>query len=199
MLVVDTEEDEVINCAKDPRVGLQLTRYHSWPRIREQSVGEHSAQVMRILLTVWPDAPRHLLVYALYHDIGEMAGDVQYPFKSQDPLLKVRMDEAERQVTTGMNEEFPNSIPNVLLSPFERAVFKLCEYVEMWEWGLHEMNLGNQYGRTVSMRMSTAKSAQYEAILSGEVPAEEDERDAWPALASNIKRYIERRLTWEKQ
>lgn len=144
----------MIDPTYDPRVVGQLTRYHSWPRLHDQSNGEHSWQVARILLTVWPDCPRKLLVHAVTHDMGEMAGDVQYPFKKKVPGLKAKMDEAERGVRDEMGRRWGvgNGIMNVVLSEYEERVFKCCEYIEMWEYGLHEVNRGNQYGQTIADR-----------------------------------------------
>ena len=180
----------MINCAEDPRVALQLTRYHSWPRLRDQSNGEHSAQIMRILLTVWPDCPRRMLVHAVTHDMGEMAGDVQYPYKLNNPALKSIMDQLEGSVIERMGETI-GVPPEVNLSPYEQRVFKLCEFVEMFEYGLHEMGLGNKYGRIIAMRCLTAASEIMETMME----TNRGETDVRPA----VKRYVDRRQAWESQ
>ncbi|HUD11471.1 MAG TPA: YfbR-like 5'-deoxynucleotidase [Candidatus Saccharimonadia bacterium] len=140
----------------DPRRALQVTRYHTWPRLREQSVGEHTAQVMRIMLAIYPSASVKLLTYALFHDIGEVAvGDVPYPAKNQDATIQAAFDAAELQAHIGMVERFVLPAP-IDISPLEKLIFKLAEYIEMWEWGLHETNLGNRYAVLVSKRMYDA-------------------------------------------
>lgn len=172
----------------DPRVAGQITRYHTWPKTREQSVGEHSWQIMRILLTLWPTAPRRLLVHAVLHDVGEMAGDVPWPGKKNDPVLKERHDAAERVVHENMSREWCLP-PAVVLGDYEHGVFKLCEYIEMWEWGLHEQNLGNRYGAVVALRMLMAASV----IVDRLEPPSGDYPDLRPA----VRRYVERRKMHE--
>lgn len=180
----------MINCSEDPRVALQLTRYHAWPRIRDQSNGEHSCQILRILLTVWPDCPRRMLVHAVTHDMGEMAGDIQYPYKEKFPDLRHTIELVETDVKSVMSTTI-GMPPVAVLTTYERAVFKLCEWIEVWEHGLHEMGLGNRYARIVAMRGITAASQLMEEIegLRGDAP------DIRPA----IKRYVDRRTEWENQ
>lgn len=178
----------MINCSEDPRVALQLTRYHSWPRIRDQSNGEHSCQILRILLTVWPDCPRRMLVHAVTHDMGEMAGDIQHPYKQKYPALKPMMDGIEADVKGVMGRGL-GMPPMCALSRYEQDVFKICEYVEMWEYGLHEMGLGNQYAKIVAMRCILAASEIVESLQP------EGGYDPRPA----IKRYVDKRTEWENQ
>lgn len=172
----------------DPRIALQVTRYHTWPHVQDQSVGEHSAQVMRILLTVWPHAPRRLLIHCLLHDVGEMAGDVPYPGKKNNPALKQAMDALEDEYHGQMTERWDLPGP-VALPEYEERVFKLCEYVEMWEYGLQEQNLGNRYAAVIAMRMLLAASA----LLEWLVPPSGDYPDLRPA----VRRYVERRREHE--
>jgi hypothetical protein len=67
----------------------------------------------------------------------------------------------------------------------------LVEYVEMYEWGLHETNLGNQYGRIVAQRC---------ILAAGQI---QHELERWykdidtVTRLNNVKKYIERRLAWE--
>jgi len=141
---------------QDPRWAGQVTRYHTWPRIREQSVGEHSWQVMRILLAIWPDAPRHMLLHCLTHDVGEMvSGDPPYPVKKNNPVLKEEMDRIERDAHLSMciPWSFP---PPSSLTENEYKIFKLCEFIEMWEWAIFEMDLGNSHAELVKDRCRKA-------------------------------------------
>ena len=141
-----------------PRRAGQVTRYHTWPRIKDQNVGEHTWQVMRILLMIWPDAPRWLIVHAMFHDLGEVgAGDMPYPAKQSSPQLKRSMDNLEATVVEIMsrnwNFNFIDPTLNDSIPATDLKIFKLCELVEMWEWGLSEHNLGNKYATVVSQRV----------------------------------------------
>jgi hypothetical protein len=178
----------MINLSEDPRAALELTRYHSWRRLRDQSVGEHSCQIMRILLTVWPDCPRRMLVYAVTHDMGEMAGDIQYPYKLKYPELKPLMDRVEKDVV-GVMRDGLGAPPAVMLSKYELDVFKIVEFVEMFEYGLSEQGMGNQYARIISSRCILAASELMGRLEPG------DALDIRPA----IKRYVDARAEWEGQ
>jgi hypothetical protein len=180
----------VMNVAEDPRAGLELTRYHSWTRIRDQSTGEHSCQIMRILLTVWPDCPRRMLVHAVTHDMCEMAGDFQYPYKRVVAGLKEASDRAEHYVNSQMSDAF-GVPPATALSDYEHHVFKLVEFLEMWEHGLREMNMGNRYARIIASRCILQASGMLEEMseMRGDAP------DIRPA----IQRYVTTRTKWEMQ
>jgi 5'-deoxynucleotidase YfbR-like HD superfamily hydrolase len=148
----------------DPRWAMQVTRYHTWPRLREQSVGEHSMQVMRILLAIWPKAPRELLIHCMVHDIGEVwSGDPPYPVKAQNPDMKEACDRVEGEAHIAMC--LPWGVPPpAVLSQEERAVFKLAEFIEMMEWGLYEAALGNTMARLVVTRCREASGRLMEQV-----------------------------------
>lgn len=160
----------IVDIEKDPRHGLQVQRYHTWRTIQDQSVGEHSAQIMRILLAVCPDAPRHLIIHCLLHDIGEMAGDLPWPVKKDDPVLKERMTVNELRVHRQMSEKHMLP-PPVRLTEEEQQLFKFCEYLEMWEHCVQERNMGNRYATIMHTRMLLAAST-----LMGRLPEEIQKR-----------------------
>jgi hypothetical protein len=136
----------------DPRRAGRITRYHTWPRIQQQSNGEHSWQLQRILLAIWPDVPREILVHAITHDIGEIAtGDLPFPAKARDPELKKKIDEAERSAHLRMC--LPWTLPGPSkLSEEETATFKYAEFIEMWEWALDDYDMGNRNAELVRQR-----------------------------------------------
>lgn len=135
----------------DPRSAGKVTRFHTWERLRDQSVGEHSWQVMRILLAIWPEVPRTILVHTMYHDVGErVTGDMPYPVKAERPILKNIMDRMEEDALLQME---PWGVrPTGSLSPLERAAFKLAEFIEMWEYALDELSLGNRNCALIARR-----------------------------------------------
>jgi 5'-deoxynucleotidase YfbR-like HD superfamily hydrolase len=135
------------NLVDDPRAAGEVRRYSTWRTIRQQNVAEHTWQVLRILLTIWPAAPRNVIIHAVVHDMGEMSGDIQYPFKNMFPELRAGADKAENYVQNRQR-----------ISVFERAVFKLCDNLEMLEFGMVEVNMGNKYGRIIMDRMQHATS-----------------------------------------
>ena len=157
-----------MNLVEDPRAVGEARRYHTWAIHRDQSVGEHTWQVMRILLTVWPLAPRNVIVHALMHDGGEMSGDIQYPFKRLFPELRAGADKAEDYVRNLQRKSLgaPEAKP---LSVFEKLVFKACDNLEMWEMGMREVNMGNNYAKIICTRMMRAlvkKSPSVRSLVS---------------------------------
>jgi hypothetical protein len=140
-----------LDMSYDPRAALEITRYHTWRTIRRQSNGEHSCQVMRIMLTIWPSVPRTVLFYAVFHDIGEVVGDIPYPFKRNVPELADGYKKAERQAILTMRNDWEMpGLPNLSLD--EEAFFKMCEFIEMMEFGMSEVRMGNLYAKLIVTR-----------------------------------------------
>lgn len=148
----------------DPRRSGRITRYHTWPRIQQQSVGEHSWQLLRILLAIWPDVPREVMVHAVTHDVGEIAtGDLPFPAKARDPELKKKIDDAER--STHLRMSMPWSLPAPqALPPESLRIFKYAEYIEMWEWALDDLDMGNQNAELVRQRCLEALTKMQEDL-----------------------------------
>lgn len=153
----------MIDILYDARAGGDVERYHTWRTAQRQTCAHHMWNVARILLSVWPDAPRKLVVEALFHDAGEMCGDVPYPFKRDDPVLKERMDAAELRVRDSMSRTW--GLPDQMaLSDYEHMILKICDYLEMWEFGITEVNLGNKYAEIVVSRTWEAVNELYSGM-----------------------------------
>jgi 5'-deoxynucleotidase YfbR-like HD superfamily hydrolase len=178
----------------DPRAAGEIRRYHTWAIHNEQSVGEHTWQVMRIILTVWPSCPRHVLVYTVKHDMGEMAGDIPYPFKIRVPELRAGMDKAENMVDKLQREGLGAPLLKHPLTPFERLAFKLCENLEMWEHGWREYNMGNRYALLITERMQAAVATNIE--LLEEMKENKEYRDH-AGLLPAVKLYMRLRTQME--
>lgn len=172
----------MINITHDPRVALEIRRFHTWRCLREQTVGEHSCQIQRIMLTIWPECTRRLLTYAVLHDIDEMVGDLPYPVKHDNPGLRREYDAATAKWRAISEERF-GLPPLPVLSQSEEAFFKLCEFLEMWEYGLSEQRMGNEYATMVVERCILRASTMMTAMP----------RDIQPA----IKRYVDNRVKQE--
>lgn len=167
----------------DPRRSGQVKRYHVWPHIHDQSCGEHCWQLMRILLAIWPEAPREVLIHIMVHDIGEtVAGDLPYPVKADNKDLKAIMDRLENDGHLAMC--LPWSLPPPQrLGDEEKNIVKLAEYLEMAEWGMYEIELGNSHDSLVVRRC-------LEAAAKMAVPE-------WCRKAAEA--YTERRSVWHNK
>ncbi len=181
----------------DPRHGLQVRRYHTWRTHQVQSTGEHSAQVMRVMLTLWPECPRNMIVHALFHDVGEMAGDLPWPVKKNDPVLKERMDHAETKVHLQMSSAWGVPRP-VQLTEWEANFFKMCESLEMWEFSLTERNMGNRYATIMATRMLLQASTRL-GILEQYQPTSAHFGTVCKQIVAATKRYVELRKEQEDE
>lgn len=170
----------------DPRSAGKVTRYHTWERLREQSVGEHTWQLLRIILAMHPSASRELLVYTMFHDVGErVTGDVPFPVKREHPEIKAAFDRMEHEATLQMATRW-GAVAGVVLADEEHNLLKLAEFVEMMEWGLDEMALGNKNAELVYRRCY----AQAARMLGEPLPS---------GVQQWAERYIMRRLNHERK
>ena len=168
----------------DPRRAGQVKRYHTWPYLREQSVGEHCWNVARLLLAFWPECPRPILLHALFHDMGEvLVGDPPYPTKSMNPEMKKFFDEAEDSAHLHMCIPWALPKPVKLEGDFNKDVFKLADYADMWEFSLDEIALGN-HNCTLVRERTEALLAEY--LKKQNIPVE---------IRLAAARYIERRAS----
>ena len=139
----------------DPRFAGALIRYHTWPTLRKQSNAEHMWNVARILLAVFPEVSRSLLDRALFHDIGEIrTGDLPYPIKADNPVLKSEVNRLEAEQLAFYHEVW--GVPNLTASAGYGPglwLLKMCDMIEMMEFATEECNLGNMYAAIIVNRV----------------------------------------------
>lgn len=167
----------------------RVLRYHTWPHIKEQSIAEHSWQLLRILLVIWPTAPAHVMSYVVRHDVGELTtGDAPFPVKKDNLVLAVEMNRIEEQgLQLQIEGGFLADSPDI--NAQEKWAVKLAEFIEMWEWALEELMLGNQFARLVAQR---CESAVWERI--GSKTALDDFQ---LAIAKKANTYVrKRKILW---
>lgn len=141
----------MLDLRTDARMAGRVIRYHTWPHIRQQTVGEHSWQVLRILLSLWPECPAHVVRHAVMHDVGELrVGDPPYPVKADNPVLQREMDRLEQSAVDEIASTWDLPVPG--LEGDDKWIFKLAEFIEMWEWGLEESLMGNKFADLVAFR-----------------------------------------------
>ncbi len=137
----------------DPRRAGGVKRYHAQTHIVTQTVAEHTWQLLRIATTIWPEIPRHVMLYIQYHDIAEgCTGDLPYTTKLKSAVIKENMDLLETGALREMNKlwDLPG-LPKI--TDEERRFVKACEYVEFAEYSWNERNLGNKYIQVVLDRV----------------------------------------------
>lgn len=183
-----------MNLAEDPRAAGEARRYHTWAVHKDQTIGLHTWQILRILLTIWPNAPRNVLVYGLMHDGGEMSGDIQYPFKLLFTELDAGSIKAENYVRELQRKGIGAPPETHPLSPFEKQVFKCCDNLDMWEFGLREVNMGNLYAGIIVSRMAAAVAGNLNNL---EGMKETQQYQHNPDLIPAIHRYMKKRQELE--
>jgi hypothetical protein len=136
----------------DLRRAGEVTRYHTWPTLRQQSIAEHTWQLLRIYLTIFGPPSPEVTTYIMFHDCGEIAvGDAPYPSKAQDRDFKDAHNRLEDKALEA-SLKFWSAPVMPALGPYLLKKIKLCEYIEMAEEGLHEYMLGSRYGWITAQR-----------------------------------------------
>lgn len=129
---------------RDTRVAGEVERYHTWKKIHTQTNGEHTWQVMRLLVMIFGTPRAEVLVYAIKHDMAEIkVGDPPYPIKAHNPVLKAEMDRLEGLHFETVGIELPE------LTPDEKVLFKFCDLLDCVEYARSELLMGNQYMRGI--------------------------------------------------
>jgi hypothetical protein len=94
-------------------------------------------------------APVTAILFAQFHDTPEVAtGDPPYPIKAENPLLKSEHDRLEVEAATAMG-----IADHLRVDEHWRRRVKLCDVIEMWEFGLDEMMLGSHFAEPIVGRM----------------------------------------------
>lgn len=129
----------------DTRMAGAVVRYHTWPTHQQQTVADHCWNIQRIFLELWPhELSPKMVKFIVYHDAAELVtGDLPFPIKFRYPALRPILDEAERDITQKMGVMLPE------LTEDEKLRFKICEYIEMMEFGMVEVLMGNRYGAPI--------------------------------------------------
>lgn len=131
------DHDDIV---KNSRFAGNVQRYHTWPTINQQSVAEHTWQMLRIWFHMWGPPPPDVTVVIVFHDAGEvLAGDRPFMAKRRSPELKAILDKLEDEAV----EEMGGPKAGLRLTPYDTLRIKFCDWLEMMEFGLVEMAMGN--------------------------------------------------------
>lgn len=85
------------------REAANVQRTHCSPSLRDHSVGKHSFNMVTMLLILWPEAPRHLIVACVKHDIPERTtGDMPHPAKKAGIQNNEAQEHAEQTINVGL-------------------------------------------------------------------------------------------------
>jgi len=126
-------------------MAARLKRYHAWPVLHQQTVGEHCARVANIYCEIFGMPSANVFYYMLNHDAGELlAGDVPFGGKDHVKELRAAIQEAEEIGRTLLKIDLPR------LSLDEQSKVKIADLLEMYEFGCLEELMGNRLAAPVT-------------------------------------------------
>jgi 5'-deoxynucleotidase YfbR-like HD superfamily hydrolase len=130
---------------KDPLMAGMVERYHTWPTLRRESVGEHSHAMIIIYVHLFGIPRPQVMWYITTHDLPELhTGDLPFPVKAKYPELGAAMKLPEYDASQAMR-----LLPAVDISQHEMDRVKICDLLQMHRFGMREMHMGNQYAEPI--------------------------------------------------
>ena len=115
-----------------------VKRYHTCRMARQQDLAAHTHGVAMLVLQVFPECSKNLLVATLHHDLPELVtGDIPAPTKRGSVVLTLELERME-QGTAPLYVDMG-------LSPFEECVLKWCDTFELVLFCMEDLLMGNVY------------------------------------------------------
>jgi 5'-deoxynucleotidase YfbR-like HD superfamily hydrolase len=130
-------------------------RYHTAPRLNDQTVSAHAWGVLAIVLHLEPDPSLALIKAALFHDAAEsVTGDLPATFKWAAPEIASLIEKAEARILMDMGVEYD-------LTEKEAAVLKVADLGELVLHCTKEVMMGNLYASAIVVRGLDALEPYY--------------------------------------
>lgn len=130
----------------------RLRRYNTWAVHHEQTVGEHCWQVARIYEAIFGPASGAVERFIRHHDTAELiVGDPPFPIKKDNPDLKEIYNRLEAEAVPVLGIQGFDNIPVT-----EKEKVKICDLIEMMEFGMVEVEMGNRLAVRIVTRTLTA-------------------------------------------
>lgn len=147
LLIQAARDDVQPTGLKALRAAGRITRYHSAGETLAQRVDSHSWGVVTLILHLWPDATRELIVAAVLHDVGESwTGDISAVTKWQ------LSPDAQREIDAMESKGIKATCPNVSMTPEGDFVLStedsrrlsIADQLELMLHCLERMKLGDR-------------------------------------------------------
>lgn len=149
------------NIVKNRALAARVKRYHTWPVLHQETVGEHTFRVLFIYREIFELYDTDVIEYIMDHDMPEIAvGDLPFPIKKNNPVLKDEMDRIEAEHAEAMG------LPQHNISHQDKLRVKVCDLLQMWEFGKIEHRMGNMFamaiiGDTAQAALSITQRADF--------------------------------------
>lgn len=118
--------------------GGDITRYHTVPCLRPQSIAHHSWRMAAVLHTIWPDCRGELTKAALFHDVSErVTGDIPYNVKAAHAQLRMDLNAISTEEEKRLGIRFT-------LTDEEQQVLRWLDLYEGMLYCLDELGMGNR-------------------------------------------------------
>jgi len=140
----DSEFGEELSDREDLfRFSADVIRNHTWPTLRNQTVGQHTFNMLVLLGLITGDTHRGAVARAVRdHDLHEVfTGDAPATVKWEVPGMREVLDESERM----FNKQYGIQQERNWLQPEEICLVKFIDMYEFGRYCLDERRLGNQH------------------------------------------------------
>lgn len=133
----------------------RVRRYHTWPVLQEQTVGDHCWGVYHIYWRIFGLPSAEVALYIHVHDSDELViGDNPFPMSARYPSLKAVKEEMGRDARVQLSLPSEEDIGH--FDSTERARIKICDLLEMMQFGMQEREMGNLLAQPIIERTRAA-------------------------------------------
>lgn len=121
-----------------------IKRYHTVPIVGEQTVGQHTYNVVQILRHITNDMLSvNLMKAALDHDVMEyFTGDMPHPTKNSFPPLYNALKAVEQDLLNELGVEYE-------LDDREADLLKWADVMDAGIFAKYQISLGNRYAHDI--------------------------------------------------
>lgn len=146
----------------------RVKRYNTWPTITSQTVGDHCWGVYHVYWRIFGMPTAEVALYIHLHDAEELVvGDNPFPSKRRFPELKTAVTKAEVEARRQL--DLPDLGDVGYLPAQIRHRVKVCDLLEMYQFGQQEREMGNLLATPIVER--TRQAAQQ--LAKSDLPDED--------------------------
>lgn len=116
-----------------------VKRYHTVRTIGQQTVAEHTFNMLHIVLELEPEASLNLIKAVMNHDMAEViTGDIPATFKWRFPVANDALAVTEKVI----EEEFGLTAD---ITDYEKLVLKYADLLELTMYCCEQLDMGNRF------------------------------------------------------